>query len=420
MPGESFRFIHASDFHLERPLSDLDSLPTHLADAMADAPWATAKTALQSALVDNIDFVVLSGDLLSPQAAGPFGMSMLIDHLEKLHAKKTPVFWAAGSADDPAKWPDDVPLPPSVTMFPKDRAVAVPVERAGRTICMVVGRSFDGRNAIHVPSFQTEHEYGDEYTVAVGYGDTDRESLSESRYDFWALGGKHNFQTLVDPSDSKNNFGAVYCGSPQGRTLSESGPHGFNIIDVDAEGDARIHHSECDTFRYCNVKIDASEIAVVGNLRNLMGERIVRLQHENGGRHLIIGWDITVNDAEMLHAIGDPEELLTWARREYGHGNPSAWTARLAVHPPSTYPQSWQEEETILGDFLRIAVEHRKSSGNDLNLLPFTEEHEMLAATSASLLAEVSAATRKETLENATLLSVELLRGGKPNLVKKS
>ena len=37
MPSESFRFIHASDFHLERPLGDLDLLPAHLRDARRGA-----------------------------------------------------------------------------------------------------------------------------------------------------------------------------------------------------------------------------------------------------------------------------------------------------------------------------------------------------------------------------------------------
>ena len=79
MPGESFRFIHASDFHLEKPLGDLDALPSHLQQSMAMAPIAAAKRVLEAALLDNIDFVVLCGDLLSPQTSGPHGMSMLLD-----------------------------------------------------------------------------------------------------------------------------------------------------------------------------------------------------------------------------------------------------------------------------------------------------------------------------------------------------
>jgi hypothetical protein len=414
MPGESFRFIHASDFHLESPLGDLDSSPSHLRDAMADAPRRAAQAVFEAALADNIDFLVLCGDLLSPQAAGPHGMALLLDHFEKLHAKNTPVFWVAGIADDPQKWPDAVPLPPNVTLFPKNRAVAVPVERAGRTICTVVGRSTDGRSVLHVPSYRIEPT--DEYTVAVGYGSTDADALAEGRFDYWALGGQHDREEIEGGAQA----GAVYCGSPQGRSLEECGPHGYSIVDVDADQTTRIHSIQCDAFRYCDVEIDAADIAAVGGIRNLLGERIVKLQHDSGGRHLLIGWDISVTSGETLHSIGDAEELLQWLRREYGHGTPSAWTCRLTVRPPRNYPKTWHDEDTILGDFLRAAEKHRKVSGRELNLLPFTEDQADLASTTANLLADVSASSRMDVLDQATLLGVELLRGGKPNLVQKS
>lgn len=414
MPGESFRFIHASDFHLENPLGDLDSLPSHLRDAMALAPRRAAQAVFEAALVDNIDFLVLSGDLISPQAAGPHGMALLLDHFEQLHAKETPVFWAAGIADDPQRWPESVPLPPNVTLFPKNRAVTIPVERAGRTICEVVGRSSEGRNVLHVPSYRMEPT--DEYTVAIGYGRADADALAEGRFDYWALGGQHSREEIEGGAEG----GAIYCGSPQGRSLKELGPHGYSVVDVDADQTTRIHSMECDSFRYCNVEIDASEIAAVGGIRNLLGERIVRLHHENGGRHLLIGWDISITSGETLHSVGDAEELLQWLRREYGHGSPSAWTTALNVRPPRKYPKSWHDEDTILGDFLRAAEKYRKHDGRDLNLLPFTEEHSGLPSTTATLLGEISSSSRVDLLDQSTLLGVELLRGGKPNLVQKS
>jgi hypothetical protein len=419
MSGESLRFIHAGDFHLESPLGDLDSIPAHLSAAMADAPRRAATAVLEAALADNIDFVVLCGDLLNPPSAGPHGMSLLLDHFEQLHRKQKPVFWTAGVSDDPAKWPDAVPLPPNVTLFPKNRAVAVPVQRAGRTICVVVGRSCDGRAVLHVPSYRVDPT--DEFTIAVGHGRADANALAEGRFSFWALGGEHDRQKIDGGAES----GAYYCGSPQGRSLAETGPHGYAIVDVDADQTTRVHHIDCDTFRYCQVELDAAEIAAVGNIRNLMGERIGRLLHENGGRHLLIGWDITISSGDAMHSIGDAEELLQWIRREYGHGTPAAWTVQLTVRPPRHYPKSWQEEDTILGDFLRAADKHRKSDGRELNLLPFTEEHFTdghpgMVSTTASLLADIPASSRTDVLDQATLLGVELLRGGKPNLVQKA
>ena len=256
MPGESFRFIHASDFHLETPLGDLDQLPPNLRDAMAMAPREAAAAVFEAALAENIDFLVLSGDLLHPVAAGPHGMSLLLDNFEKLNEAGTPVYWAAGIADDPKQWPEAVPLPPNVTLFPRDRVMSIPYERAGRVVCHVIGRSSEGRASLHVPGFQSEAT--DEFTVGVGYGIADASALAAGRIDYWALGGPHNHTEI----EGGGTAGAIAPGSPQGRGLDETGPHGYCVVDVDAEQTARIRQVECDRFRYCNVTIDAEEIRI--------------------------------------------------------------------------------------------------------------------------------------------------------------
>mgnify|MGYP001825062866 FL=1 len=414
MPGESFRFIHASDFHLETPLGDLDELPPPVRDQMATAPHQAVKAIFDAALSSNIDFVLLSGDLLNPQAAGPYGMNLLLDQLEKLHQRKTPVYWVAGVADDPQKWPDACMIPPNVTLFSKEQSRPIDVVRGGRTICRIVGRNSDGRTSLHVPGY--ECEASDEFTIGLGHGDATLETLAEARFDFWCLGGKHNRLEL----DTDGEVKAIYTGSPQGRGLTETGPHGFSIIDVDAERNLRVNEMPADTFRYCSVRLNAADIASVGSIKNLLGERIVRMQHEAGGRHLIIGWEIVADSGESLTAIGDGEELLDWVRREYGHGTPAAWTTTLRIRPPQTYPKSWHDEDTILGDYLRIASEHRKADASQINLLPMTEERTGLPASTTTLLAEIPQMRRSETLDEATLLGVELLRGGKPNWVNKS
>lgn len=432
MSGESFRFIHASDFHLETPLGDLDQLPPHLREAMATAPRDAATAVFEAALATNIDFLILSGDLLHPVAAGPHGMSLLLDYFEKLHAAKKPVYWAAGIVDDAKQWPEAVPLPPNVTLFPREKALSVTYERAGRTICTIVGRSSEGRSSLHVPGFQTE--VSDLFTIGVGFGAADANALSAGRMDYWALGGAHNHTEIAGGAPA----GAVQPGSPQGRGLDETGPHGFCVVDVDAEQTARVHRVDADCFRYCHETIDSAEIRSVGNLRNLLGQKITTLANENGGRHLLIAWDVSLSDPEMISAVGDPIELLRQLRRDHGNGHPAAWTTRLTVRPPKVYPKSWREEDTILGDFLRASDKFRKSGAStakiavsadaaatkgqsrQINLMPFTEEHTELSSTATTLLGDIPAQHRDETLDEATLLGVELLRGGKPSWGRKS
>lgn len=410
MPGESFRFIHASDFHLERPLGDLDELPKHLREAIAEAPWKAAEAVFEAAVIENVDFLLLCGDLLNPLTAGPRGMAMLVDQFDALAERDIPVLWAAGNVDTPDRWPDAIPLPENVTRLPKGRALSVPIERAGQTIAIVIGRSSEGHGALHIPSYRIDPT--DEFTIGMGYGPAEPLALAEARFDYWALGGSHQRRVMEEGA----SFGAVYCGSPQGRRLEEVGAHGFQLVDVDADRSTRVHAVDADVFRYCRVEIDAADLARGDNVRQLMGSRISRLLNEHGDRHLLIGWELQPSSGEALAELGDPGEMLTWLRREFGNGNPAAWSISLRVKPPQRYPKAWQEEDTILGDFLRASDRHRKTSARDLNLAPMTEEHPLLTPTTAAALADADPAVRPALLDDATLLGVELLRGGKPKL----
>ena len=73
MGKESIRFIHAADFHLERPMQDLLDLPEHLKSLLVDAPWKAVENLFEMAVVENVDFVLLAGDLLNPVSCGAVG-----------------------------------------------------------------------------------------------------------------------------------------------------------------------------------------------------------------------------------------------------------------------------------------------------------------------------------------------------------
>ncbi len=117
MAKESFRFIHASDFHLERPLQDILDLPEHLKRVLVDAPWRAAEAIFEHAVVENVDFVILAGDLLNPVASGAQGVAFLLEQFENLRARNIQVYWIGGNADDTDRWPAAISLPSNVHLF---------------------------------------------------------------------------------------------------------------------------------------------------------------------------------------------------------------------------------------------------------------------------------------------------------------
>jgi exonuclease SbcD len=406
---ESFRFIHASDFHLENPLTDIDELPDHLRESMVQAPWKAVSSVFDAALSDRIDFLVLTGDLIQPQAAGPYGLSLLLDGFERLREKDKAVYWSAGIADDHAFWPEAIALPDNVTLFPSTQTRVVSAMRSGRPICQLVGRSCDGKTRVNVPSF-----YGDStdlFRIGVAYGDVTIDALSEEPFDYWALGGRHQRSFF----EHEDGWIAAYPGTPQGRSLDELGHHGYQVVDVDANGTIRLQDHSVDTFRYCRVILSEQDVATQGSLENLIGERIYRLQNEHGDRHLLIAWEIHISDPTELGAIENLDGILQWSRNEYGAGSPSVWSLSFTIEPPPHYPKAWREEDTILGDFLRASIKFQNRDQSALDLMPLVEQSPPLASAMTRHLGEVPESRWTETLSQATRIGVELLRGGSGN-----
>ncbi len=79
-----FRFIHASDFHLERPLMGVTEVPDHLRELFLEAPYTAAKQVFDAALAEEADFVVLPGGILNPTEAGPRGPLFLAAQFARL------------------------------------------------------------------------------------------------------------------------------------------------------------------------------------------------------------------------------------------------------------------------------------------------------------------------------------------------
>lgn len=405
MAKESFRFIHASDFHLERPLQDILDLPENLRKTLVEAPWKAAEAIFEHAVIENVDFVILAGDLLNPATTGAQGIAFLLDHFTTLHSRGIQVYWVGGVADDSERWPEAVSLPDNVHLFSKREAETVIFRRHQIPLAKIIGRSVDNNEMVRAAEYASEAD--DNFVIAVAHGTADTEALAAERVDYWALGGKHQSEILQSDEPAIR-----YCGSPQARSMSELGAHGFFLVDVDAQSNLQVHSIEIDLVRYSVQEIDAEDVALGRDLRQLLAKRVARLQSEASGRHLLVKWRVHM-DLENASVVGPSalEDLIGWLRREFGHGQPSCWSTDIEILPPKELPAKWKEEDTILGDFLRTAATHRKDNGKHLNLKPIIDTETPGSNIWQTALTANDTTSMHATLERATLLGVDLLRG---------
>ena len=131
MTQRPFRFIHASDLHLERPLSGVAEVPDTLREAFLDAPYLAAERLFENALAEQVDFVVLAGDVLHAEITGPRGPLFLVSQFERLRQRGIRVYWAGGQVDPPEAWPAVIRLPDNVHYFPHGRCEELQHHRGG-------------------------------------------------------------------------------------------------------------------------------------------------------------------------------------------------------------------------------------------------------------------------------------------------
>ena len=94
----SLRLLHASDLHLEQPIYGLAEVPDHLRELLIEAPYHAAEQVFEAALAEDVDAVLLAGDVLNVDRAGPPAIMLLLEQFARLGDRGIPVYWAGGVA----------------------------------------------------------------------------------------------------------------------------------------------------------------------------------------------------------------------------------------------------------------------------------------------------------------------------------
>ncbi len=405
MSGEFFRFLHAADLHLEQPPYGLAEAPDHLRELLADAPLEAAARVFETAILEDVQFVVLSGDVINPLNAGSREVSFLLEQFGLLREQKIHVYWCGGSEDAPDAWLEDIPLPDTVHAFPKGQPRQFTYSRNDVPMATIIGMSSSDGEAVHAGEFRIEPT--NRFTVAVAHGDADAGSLAgHKQIDYWALGGCHQQNTLFESPQT-----ARYPGTPQGRCPEEEGAHGCTLVQVDSGRKARIKPIETDTVRWRRESISLNENAGRNDLQRELRTRMQRIATEASGSTILVAWKVQAEGALAATLRGGlGHELTDWLRSEFGQAQPAAWTLSLDVESTVGISEELYEEDTILGDFLRAVREHQQNRQLDLDfgtLLPEMIDNRAFRTS----LQSVDRDTRGVLLEEAAVIGTDLLRG---------
>lgn len=405
MAAESLRFLHAADLHLEQPVHGLVEVPDHLRDLLIDAPFQAAGRVFECAIVEDVDFIVLSGDVIDPRASGPYALSFLFEQFQLLREQHIHVYWAGGREDGPGRWPEEVPLPDTVHLFPKGELKEFTHRRHDEPVATLLGTSADDSDYVQAGDFRTEPT--NRFTVAVAYGRADADGLaSHKQIDYWALGGLHQPKTVRPAAPI-----VQYAGSPQGRCPGEDGPHGCTLVQVDHGRKARTKFIATDSVRWRVETLTAEEASSRSDVQRHLRSRMQRIAAEAGGCTVCVSWKIAAGSPVAGALRGElHREVLDWLRTEFGRAKPAVWTVALELETPADLAPELYEEDTILGDFLRAVRKYEQDEAKPLHWAGYLPDLSAQPAL-AALLAPADRDQRSLLLQQCAALGAERLRG---------
>jgi len=400
--ADAIKFLHASDFHLDRPMSGLAEIPAHIKSTLANAPYEAAEKFFDTAISENVDFVLLSGDIASLERGGPRTAAFLLNQFERLSGKGIFVYWCAGKVDQPDRWPTAIELPDNVVTFSSSVVDRVSHFRKGKAIATIFGCGFDGKKRSN-GEFRADEE--DPFPIALSYGELENSNLSLYRIRYWAMGGKHR-RTTVDNTQSV----MVYPGTIQSRGTDEAGGHGCTLCRIDNQGAVTLHALELDCARWSAQTVAVAESIQTDDLKNLLADRALKLATDSTEQLLLVNWTITTTGDfnPQMRKESWQAELLKWLRQELGQdGERGIWSVELGVQSPKSLPASWYEEDTILGDYLRSVSRFHSDESIQLGL------HELMPADvqddALAMVGRVSKETREQILRESALIGVDYL-----------
>lgn len=402
------RFLHASDLHLEEPVRGLAEVPDHLRAALADCAYRAAFRLIQGAIDQQVDFVVLAGDVLAPQETGLRGPLFLVEQFERLSQHQIPVYWGGGSVDPPESWPEGIRLPENVHRFSGGGSETTYFVREGAARVRVVGRPW--REGARGAWYDLVSDPQGLPTIAVAYDPSFSDAHVQgfgATIDYWALGGRHQRYSLTT-----SNGMAHDPGMPQGRHPRDTEPHGCSLVEFDTTGKVRTTALSTETLRWQVERVVLQPHTTRDQFEQDVRSRIAGWRNASGDVPTLVTWNVAGHGrlaGELRHGTWG-SEFLARLRQDYGLKSPVVWSVAFESELPQEWGGRWQQEDSLLGEYLRQLRTYDVGEVEPLELGRLLTERQR-AGLYSGLLRWTDVGQRQRVLRRAAALGMDLLGG---------
>ena len=275
-------FIHAADLHLGAPFKGLRTIAPAWADILLEAIPEAFRKIIDTALDQQVDFVVFAGDIFDNSHPSYADFSLFVSGLRQLNQAGIPVYFVTGNHDPYISWDNSfAALPENAHLLGATKPEFACFERDGKPLALIGGRGYYTQSW---PSEENISEGISRETAMVDLGvsapfmigilhtgldiDVTRspvnpKHLLKKDVDYWACGHVHQPRILPSKEDPR----IVYSGCPQGRDMKEEGEHGVFKVTLTTDAPAEVEFIPTAKVAWQHVMLDVSECATISEVQ---------------------------------------------------------------------------------------------------------------------------------------------------------
>ncbi|HLQ71546.1 MAG TPA: DNA repair exonuclease [Bacillota bacterium] len=304
-------FLHAADLHLDSPFSGLTHVPEHLFHDIRESTFTAFENLVETAIEKEVDFVLLAGDLFDNEKQTLKAQIHLRNGFQKLEKHHINVYVSYGNHDFVNGNVHPITYPDNVYEFTEEKVSHVVFKKDRVPLASIYGFSYENRS-VHTNK-ASEYEIKDNhipYHIAMLHGSISSNTehdvyapfqirdLTESAFDYWALGHIHKRQVLhTDPV-------VVYPGNIQGRNRKETGEKGCYHVTL-SPGHVETTFIPLETIQFRRHTIDASDCNEIHQLERKIHDSITMSMNKPSPQLI------------SLRLTSHTEQLSNWNKEAY-------------------------------------------------------------------------------------------------------
>lgn len=397
------RFIHTADLHLGSSFSGLSQKNNSIAEYLSKATYSAFEEIIKKSIEENIDFLLISGDVFDSEEKNLQAILFFIRCIEKLSQYGIHTYISPGNHDPFPSWESVITLAgdnPPFTLFSPDKVETIKIAKEDEIIAILQGMGFSRRTVRENPS--KKFPIRDDFSVPIigvlhctigspsdheNYAPCTVNDLVSRKYDLWTLGHIHAKQEV-----KTENTPIIYSGNPQGRSWKEIGPKSCTLITIETTGEISWRYLETDSIRWEKRSINIEGIELETELTDAIDHEIDALNKNYPEKSFIISVTLT-GSGPFHHKLSNNSILkeLTTIYQEKIFSPPFCYIGQIIDQTYTTFDrEELRDNEGIIGDVITVTDLLLGDNGPEIiqNILAPLFQHPILKKEDLDFLSE--------------------------------